>query len=284
MRRYSVALYGLGRIAWRGFNKPGIETHAAEITKHPRLRLVAGIDIDRQARLDFQAAYGVLVHDEPVKADIAVICTPPEYHAPCVAKALALGAKAILCEKPLAPTFTEAMAIELWCDEARIPLLVGHQRRYDPEHRRLRDKQPDGLSVMFSGTWLNNGTHAVDIARFLSRKPPLIIRADFQCFTILASWPDGIASLSSYGYLAPGYLRRMYDDLIECIETGKTPECSGKDGTEAVRIALEEEAKCPQETGNSIPATACRSLTEARSVSASNASWSEPTASRTPGC
>jgi len=30
----------------------------------------------------------------------------------------------------------------------------------------------------------------------------------------------------------------MYEDLLECIDTGMEPKCSGADGMEAVRIAL----------------------------------------------
>ena len=112
---YTVALVGLGRIAWRGFG-PGVETHAETIRLHPRLRLVASIDTDAMARADFQAKYGVEVYDRYVKADIAVICTPAAYHAAWVAAYTASDCRDILCEKPLSDSLAAAEGIVGACE------------------------------------------------------------------------------------------------------------------------------------------------------------------------
>ena len=41
--------------------------------------------------------------------------------------------------------------------------------------------------------------------------------------------------------MVPGYQKAMYDDLIECMENDKKPECSADDGLAAVRLALAAE-------------------------------------------
>ena len=250
LNRYSVSIIGLGRIAWRGFDRPGIETHAQTVAGHEKLALTTGIDPDPAARSAFQEEFGCQVSENHVKTDISVICTPPEAHLDSVAMAIQSGTRAILCEKPLAPTVEECFDIVTACRHAKIPLLVGHQRRYESKHRALRDKlaesgQPFRVTVVFTGDWLNNGTHAVDTARFLGDSNPMLYhRTAGDLFYVCATQEDGTASdIESYGRLQPGYMRAMYDDLIAALETSKQPECDGNDGLLAVERALFEERK-----------------------------------------
>jgi len=162
------------------------------------------------------------------------------------------GVGAILCEKPLAKLHPAALTMSEICRKARIPLLVGHQRRYESRHKAVRKAIQSKVlgpvrkaAAWFTGDWLNNGTHAVDTLRFLVGDGiPMEFTPSTDgppCFKCSVFCEDGHVSIDSYGNLAPGYMKAMYDDLIECIETEKQPICSGHDGAEAVRIALQQE-------------------------------------------
>jgi len=77
---------------------------------HPRFRIVSAYDPARPSGLDLDLASSA----EAVAADPAVACVyiaaPPAHHPSAVALAVKHG-KAILCEKPLAPTVVEAEAM-----------------------------------------------------------------------------------------------------------------------------------------------------------------------------
>lgn len=64
--------------------------------------------------------------------DVVAVCSPPEEHAAHVLAAVAAGATAIFCEKPLALTEAEADAVIEACREARVVLAVGTNHLFDP--------------------------------------------------------------------------------------------------------------------------------------------------------
>ncbi len=85
-----------------------------ELPCRPRLRVISGRDKVRVAAA--AAAYGVeswvddwreLIHRPDV--EIVDICTPPGTHFEIASEAAAAG-KAVICEKPLAVTYTDAAA------------------------------------------------------------------------------------------------------------------------------------------------------------------------------
>lgn len=113
------------------------ERHAAAIRQVPGLRLVgacrdggAGID-------DFVAVHGgrpypdagTLLADPSI--DAVVIATPHGTHAP-LAVAAARAGKAILLEKPMAPTLAECDTIAAAVQKAGVALMVGHTQRFAP--------------------------------------------------------------------------------------------------------------------------------------------------------
>lgn len=108
--------------------------------------------------------------------DAAVICTPPDAHAPAVTALLTAG-KDICCEKPLAPTLSamEAM-VELARARGRV-FMVGLNRRYAPvcvrakalfDSRRVDlcsvEKHKDSLDRR---ALFNDGIHMIDFMRWV---------------------------------------------------------------------------------------------------------------------
>jgi len=102
----SAAQHGIGVI---GLGIMGREM-ADRLGAHPRFRIVTAYDPVRPSGLDLDLARNA----EEVAAEPDVACVyiaaPPAHHASGVALAVRYG-KAILCEKPLAPTVVEAEAM-----------------------------------------------------------------------------------------------------------------------------------------------------------------------------
>ena len=96
------------------------------------------------------AAYGVpsigdldalLRHPEVDAVDVA---TAVETHRDYALQAAAFG-KHVLCQKPLAPNFAEAVAIVRGCDEYGVRLMVNENWRWRPWYRAVRDLLDRGV-------------------------------------------------------------------------------------------------------------------------------------------
>ena len=77
-----------------------------------------------------------LLADERVS--VVVLCSPPAEHAGQILAAVAAGKPAILVEKPLATTETDAEAVIEACRTAGTALLVGTNHLYDPAWGRAK--------------------------------------------------------------------------------------------------------------------------------------------------
>jgi predicted dehydrogenase len=86
--------------------------------------------------------------------DFVDIITGPETHQPLCAEAAARGI-AIICQKPLAPTFDEAKQIVAETTAANVPFMVHENFRFQPWHREIRrlidsgtiGRQPQTITV-----------------------------------------------------------------------------------------------------------------------------------------
>jgi len=232
-----VGIIGLGRIAVEGFGIRGVETHMDGIRQIPDLELAATYDIAKPCT-------HAGVNEVAEACDIVAVCTPPETHREiCETIANHHNVLAVICEKPMAPSVEDAEAIARALSD-RI-LIVGHQRRYESSHQAIRDSvqakrfgEPTAIRSWFSGDYLNNGTHAADLCRFLGDDLPWSIERRDSGFGVHVAFTYGSIERESYGALVGGYMRNMYQDAMNCIESGDTPQCSGDDGIEAVRHAL----------------------------------------------
>jgi predicted dehydrogenase len=173
---YRVGVIGCGGIA---------REHARGFRQHPSCVLAAGADIRAEqaaklaAEFEIPATYTdyreLLAKEQP---DIVAICTWPGTHAEITAAAAEAGARAVLCEKPMARCLAEADAMQAACDARGAKLAVGHHHRFvrhNTAARRLIAEgaigQPTLLRAAPGGGLLNNGTHMIDRMRYLLGDP-----------------------------------------------------------------------------------------------------------------
>ena len=111
---------------------------------HERLKLVRAVEPDIDAAQDFCHRHHLdLTSDlNAVLADAAIsailLATPHSLH-PVQVIACAAACKQVFCEKPLALRRADAARMFEACREAGVILAVGHNRRFWPSMRALRD-------------------------------------------------------------------------------------------------------------------------------------------------
>ena len=129
----------------------------------PRLRVISGRDRTKVAAA--AAAYGVesWVDDwreliRRPEVDIVDICTPPGTHAEIAAEAAAAG-KAVICEKPLAVTYAQAVAAVDAVQRAHVLNAVGFNYRRLPAvslMKRMIDEGAVGQVRLVRASWLTD--------------------------------------------------------------------------------------------------------------------------------
>ena len=122
--------------------------------------------------------------------DAVVICSPTDTHADYVVKA-ALAGKHIFCEKPLDLSLEKVKEVLTIVEESKVKLMLGFNRRFDPEFRKIRelvingtigdpqilkitsrDPGPPPISYIkvSGGIFLDMTIHDFDMARYISGK------------------------------------------------------------------------------------------------------------------
>jgi predicted dehydrogenase len=176
--RLRAAIIGCGRIS---------RPHARSYRQVAATELVAAADVNPVAGAAFAAEFGLervyvdvdemLARERP---DIVSICAWPPLHAALTEAACRAGVRAILCEKPIAATLADADRMLAAARAAGVLLCVNHQRRFAGRYRRARQVIARGAigqvrRVVGScgGDLLTDGTHLIDLTRFLLGDPAL---------------------------------------------------------------------------------------------------------------
>ncbi|UCF38294.1 MAG: inositol 2-dehydrogenase [Acidobacteriota bacterium] len=141
MRNLRVAVVGLGRIG-----KVHLET---------LLRRTAGVEVisvwdPRSAKAEEAARSGGIPSvgksfSEILEADVdaVILCSPTDTHTEYVIAAARAG-KHIFCEKPLALSLAEIRDAIAAVEAAGVQLMVGYNRRFDPNHSKARQMVETG--------------------------------------------------------------------------------------------------------------------------------------------
>jgi predicted dehydrogenase len=135
-----AAIVGLGR-----WGRALVEASAG----HARLKIIRAVEPAMAGARDFCARHGLDLADaiEPVLADSGIdavlLATPHSLHSAQVI-ACAAARKQVFCEKPLALHRADAARMFAACREAGVDLAVGHNRRFWPSMRALRELAASG--------------------------------------------------------------------------------------------------------------------------------------------
>jgi len=134
---HKIALLGAGRIG---------RIHAANAFAHPRLTLSHVVDPDAKnaAAIAAETAAAVATLAEVLAADDVsgiIVASSTDTHLDYCLKAQAAG-KAIFCEKPIDMNLERARAAGAQLASAR--LLIGFNRRFDPNFQVLKKRLADG--------------------------------------------------------------------------------------------------------------------------------------------
>lgn len=127
------ALLGAGRIG---------KVHARAIAADPHATLVAIADASAEAASALAGSTGAAVRsiDEiAISADVdaVLICTPTDTHADLI-ELFARAGKAIFCEKPIDLALARVKACLAVVAETGAPLMLGFNRRFDPDFRAVK--------------------------------------------------------------------------------------------------------------------------------------------------
>jgi predicted dehydrogenase len=194
MNHYKAVIIGLTGIGAQRENRPATsiygsipQSHAAAYYHHPQTEVVAVCDLGpemlerfRQTWQDvwpdlryYTDAQAMLAAEQP---DLVSIVTPDHRHADLTVAAAQAGAKAVLCEKPLATSLADADRMIAACAATGTLLSVEHTRRWWPLYRTARDLIRSGelgalrsMTVcMFSprAMLFRNGAHMIDMLHF----------------------------------------------------------------------------------------------------------------------
>ena len=99
------------------------------------------------------------------EVDAVWICSPSNVHAEQI-KAAALNGKHVFCEKPIATSLPETVEAINACNEAGVKLMIGLQRRFDPNFLRVKEavmKKEVGKTIMVKV-----------VHRHISKDPPCV--------------------------------------------------------------------------------------------------------------
>lgn len=257
MTAFRVGIIGCGR-PWKTPGAAGFgmsNFHAAGYTASPDTHIVALADISLENARAFQAVHGgehlYVDYHEMLAAehlDIVSVATWPHLHAPMVIAAAEAGVKAIHCEKPVAPSYAEALAMVEACERNGVQLSFNHQRRFGTSYREARALLKAGAIGTLQrmegrcGNLFDWGTHWFDMFNFYNDETP----AHWVLGQV--DWREGKrvfgVTLESQGMSLIGYANNVQgliltgegtsETVTRLIGTEGTIEAS--DGTDSLRI------------------------------------------------
>lgn len=241
-----VALLGAGRIGL---------VHAKSMTATTASRVVAVADVNMQAARDLADKIGAEARSvEDILADpdidAVLIATSTDTHSDLITRATAAG-KAVLCEKPVDLSLERALATLAAAEATGCPVMIGFNRRFDPNFAALKAAFDDGqigagelLSITSfdpapppvdyiagsGGLFRDMMIHDFDMACWLFGGPPVRITAqgaslvdpaigaagDVDTAVVTMVWDDGRLAVIKNSRRA-GY---GYDQRIEILGSG----------------------------------------------------------------
>ena len=186
MNKLKLGVIGTGRIG---------KVHIATLVQNvPQAVVVAVADVNLAAAKEFAGTMGIsavysnyrdVINHPEVEA--VVICSPTDTHAQYIVEAAKAG-KHIFCEKPVDLSLDVIRGALDAVDKAGVKLMVGFNRRFDPNFAKIRQLVVDGkigdphilkitsrdpapppaeYSAVSGGMFMDMTIHDFDMARFI---------------------------------------------------------------------------------------------------------------------
>ncbi|WP_392339632.1 inositol 2-dehydrogenase [Moritella marina] len=194
---FNIALFGAGRIG---------QVHAANINNHPETNLYSVIDPylpGAQKLVDSYQAKIQSVEEAMLDPNVHGVCigSATDTHANLIELA-AVNGKIIFCEKPIDLELSRVRDCLSVVNEHKTPLLLGFNRRYDPQFRQLKKQldmgnigtaeslvitsrdpspPPAEYSKVSGGMFRDMSVHDLDMTRFILGEDPVSITAHGSC-------------------------------------------------------------------------------------------------------
>lgn len=203
---FDIAVFGAGRIG---------RIHARNLRAHPALRLKYLVDPAPEAEGLAREMGATRVDAERVWSDSSIagviIASPTGLHVEQTLRAVASG-KAVLCEKPIDLDLQRARAAQAQLTAPDVRLLMGFNRRFDPNFATLKsrlehgvvgsletlqitshDPAPPPLAYVRTsgGLFKDMAIHDFDMARWLLGEEPVEVFATASCLVDPAIGAEG---------------------------------------------------------------------------------------------
>jgi predicted dehydrogenase len=214
-----AAVAGLGRMGLRHL----------QVLQDIGVEIAAAADLQQQARgkaaAEFGISCGALFADAHemiarVRPDLVIVATTAPSHCDLVCQAAENGARAILCEKPMAVSLAQCDQMIKACAVSGTRLAINHQMRFMEQYTKpktiIADVSFGGLSsvTVVAGNFgiAMNGSHYFEMFRYLTDEMPASVTAWFSSETV--SNPRGAEFEDRAGTirLITGSGRRFYMD------------------------------------------------------------------------
>ncbi|MCZ2722762.1 inositol 2-dehydrogenase [Marinomonas sp. 15G1-11] len=195
----NIALFGAGRIG---------QIHAGNVSLNPDCQLKYIVDMNHEVAVNTAKKYGaqaVSIEEALADSDVhaVLICTITETHADLIERSAKAG-KAIFCEKPVDLSIDRVDACLEVVKTQKVPLMMGFNRRYDPNFSHLKNtldsgdigtvemvtissrdpEAPPSHYIKSSGGLFRDMTiHDFDVARWLLNEEPVSLYATASSMT-----------------------------------------------------------------------------------------------------
>lgn len=164
-------------------------THLDVLSRHCRVDMVCGSSRDAGRRERFVGRTGARAYADWAdmlareELDIVSVATYAPVRAEITIACAERGVRAVYCEKPIATRLPDAERMVAACNAASALLVINHNRRFNPNYRRLRDHIAGGglgeltsVSLQWgSGRLGNVGTHMIDATLMLTGRRVLAV-------------------------------------------------------------------------------------------------------------
>lgn len=153
----NIGIIGCGKIAQ--------VRHIPEYDVNKNCRLVGFYDRSLSRAEEMVQKYGGVAYGsyqellENEEIDAVSVCVPNHLHAEITIAALHSG-KHVLCEKPMATTISDCEAMVMAAEKAGKKLLIGHNQRLTPAHKKAKKLIEEGLIgdiITFKTTFGHSG-------------------------------------------------------------------------------------------------------------------------------